>query len=513
LGKITNNPVKGEDIGRFDDNCTTLGIPKILLMEGAGLQATREMIQKYDLDSKSKIIIFSGLGNNGGDGFVIARHLASRGYCVELVLLGNPLLIRTEEAKTNWEIIQNLPLNINIIKIKDSSQLESITSNLKNVNLIVDCMLGTGIKGTIREPIATAIDLVNKSQKSIVSIDVPSGMNPNSGEISDKAVKCEFLITFHKDKIGLTGIKNKVVAPIGIPIEAQLFVGEGDLKRAIIPRKKANHKGEYGRLLVIGGSDSFAGAPSLAAMAALELGIDLCICLVPKSKGNVVRNYSPHLIVREGVGDNLCLQDIELAKELVNWATAVVIGPGIGLSEDTHSFLKILLPWVNEHEKPCVIDADGIKILGKIQKDTNPILIKSNWIITPHLAELKALIEYNQIPAADEIIPKGDFLFDHLKSFGGTILVKGVIDYIIDSTQYRINLSGCPEMAVGGTGDVLAGLCGGLLSLNDNYFGCACSGAFLNGLLGEEAKKIHGKRIQALDLIAAIRPILHNLNI
>ena len=249
---IPEKSVKAEDITRLDKNTADLGIPPQLLMECAGLQATNKIIELYNLTPTNSVMIFAGTGNNGGDGMVIARHLATRGICVEFILCGLPMKIRTAETRLNWDILQNLPLNISILILTDSTDLQKITTkinNVKNLALIVDAMLGTGVKGEIREPISSTIDFINDLPYPVVAIDVNTGCDPNTGEIRHKAVKMDHRITFHRDKIGLENLDKSWVAPIGTPIEAHLFVGAGDL-HAILPKRRLDtHKGLVADLL------------------------------------------------------------------------------------------------------------------------------------------------------------------------------------------------------------------------------------------------------------------------
>jgi NAD(P)H-hydrate epimerase len=274
-------------------------------------------------------------------------------------------------------------------------------------------------------------------------------------------------------------------------------------------RKKANFKGQFGKILVIGGSSSYSGAPSFAAMAALELGVDLCIVLVPKSISVVVRTYSPNLILREGSDSILTPNDIPLAKELIKWADSVLIGPGMGLDPQTGQFFQEIITYLSNLKKPTVVDADGLKHLGNLFKAKISLSDMFPIIMTPHMGELHALIDFEQLPAYDNFTDRGIQLCSFVKKFtGGVILLKGVYDFIADSTSYRVNLTGCPEMAVGGTGDVLAGIVVALLGLSLIPFHACCLGAYLNGLLGEYSRDQHGHRILATDLVSNIRLIL-----
>ena len=325
-----------------DKNSSDYGISPSTLMECAGFSAA-QTIRKIPVKKGDHVTIVCGTGNNGGDGFVIARHLLAEQIQVTLILVGHPDHIRTSEAKQNWDILQSLLMNVHIYVAKDSSFFNEIPKDaeprLKKSKVIIDCLLGTGIRGSVREPIRSAIQFVNsfsKESTKIVSIDVPSGVDPNTGKKADYWVNPTILITFHREKTGFSKIDvtELIVNPIGIPMEADLFVGSGDLKFLLPKRAEKNHKGQYGKVLIIGGSKQYSGAPALAGMAALQMGIDLVYVFAPKSVADVIRTYSPNLIVRSGKQDNICEKDLPEIQDLIEKVDAVVIGPGLGTDPD-----------------------------------------------------------------------------------------------------------------------------------------------------------------------------------
>ena len=260
-----------EDMRIADENSEYLGVPGSLLMENAGRGIVENTLKRRKVKGSS-IVIISGTGNNGGDGFVAARHLASVGAKVHLILLGDPNNIRTPESRQNWNATEKMMLTIEKTHIRDSSDFKKIEDLIRNADVLVDAMLGTGIVGKIREPFSTAIDLFNTSNAFKIAVDVPTGLDPDSGQIQDKVVKADVTVTFHKAKPGLlnkdcTG--ELEIWPIGIPTEAEIIAGPGDLKSVIKKRDPYSHKGDYGKVLVIGGSKYYSGAPALAALSIL----------------------------------------------------------------------------------------------------------------------------------------------------------------------------------------------------------------------------------------------------
>ena len=513
MERINSEKILAEEVGVLDTNSEWLGIPKSHLMECAGYSFAIEVLNKYKLKESSRVVIFCGTGNNGGDGFVIARHLSSFGINIWVILIGSPENIRTEEAKLNWNIIsKSLTEFVHIIIIKDSKELSKIQERIlaeENNTLLIDGLLGTGIKGKIREPIASAINLINELKKehpnsTVVSIDVPSGLDPNTGEVYDKAVKSDLVITFHRAKNGLD-IKSDfigeiIVRSIGIPQEAHLFVGRGDFLPTLKIRKPETHKGGFGRLLVIGGSKDYSGAPAYSSLTALNFGLDLVITYTPEVIGDVIRKYSPNYIIRTNPGDWLNLNALPEILELIEWSNSIIIGPGMGQKKETEELLVEILKELQIHPKPCVLDADALKLI----KNHLDLIKNQRIILTPHEGELN-IITGGILSHIEDVSGRVSAICSLAKNLGTTLLLKGKFDYISDGKRTKINRTGCPEMSIGGTGDVLAGLCGCFLATENELFNSACSAAFLNGYIGEFCKNTIGSRFTAMDMINNLR--------
>lgn len=511
--------IPSEQVGILDNNAEWLGIPKGYLMECAGYSFTMEIVTRYGLDENSRVLIFCGRGNNGGDGFVVARHLSAFDISSTVVLLGRPLRIGTEEAKRNWDIIaHSLTHSINTVVIKDSTNLselqEDIETTEESYDLVIDGLLGTGIRGKIREPIAGAIDLINNVRSSIeipvVSIDVPSGFNPDTGEVTDKAVKSDLVITFHRNKQGMeidgTYIKELLVTSIGIPQEASLFLGRGDFLPAVKYRKEDYHKGQFGRMLVIGGSKNYSGAPAYSSLAGIEFGIDLVITYTPQIIADVLRGYSPNMIVRSQEGDWLDTSSFDELAWLIDWANAILIGPGLGQESETEDLLVKLLKFFRDKNKQFVLDADALKLV-KTHRD---LLEGQACVVTPHEGEFKIMTDIG-LPPSDQIDKRKEIISEVAADFDVTFLVKGPYDYIADGHILRLNRTGCPEMAIGGTGDVLAGLTTAFMATENTPFKSACAAAFLNGYLGEYCKEKLGPRFTAMDMISHLHDSIKDL--
>ncbi|NVM31158.1 MAG: NAD(P)H-hydrate dehydratase [Candidatus Helarchaeota archaeon] len=495
--------ISTEDMGIIDENSSYLGVPTILLMENAGRELARVVQSRETIKNKS-ILIFAGTGNNGGDSFVFARHICKHCKEVKVVLLGDQDKIRTDISRVNWNALQNMEFSIEVFIISDSSDLKGLPT--ENADIIVDGLLGTGVRGRMREPIASAIKLINDLKGLKIAIDVPSGLNPDTGDVPDIAVRANMTVTFHKVKRGLP--KNKdytgeiIPVGIGIPPEAEFIVGPGDLRVVSRERPAASHKGDFGKVLVIGGGGGkyYSGAPALAGLAALRTGTDLVNIAVPSSISNVLRGFSPDLIIRDLPGDLLSKSALDPLEPLLKWASGVIIGPGLGLDPETLEAILTILEKIRSLNTPVLVDADAIKAMA----ESNTILSGIPAVITPHFGEYKILtgVDLSKIKDPYERLKT---VQTSAKELGVTLLVKGPNDFISDGISAKINQTGTPSMTVGGTGDVLSGVVGCFLAQNYPPFRAANAGAFINGLAGELAEETcFGSHITASDLIEFI---------
>ncbi|MEX2688993.1 MAG: NAD(P)H-hydrate dehydratase [Candidatus Njordarchaeum guaymaensis] len=493
-----SNLMKPEDVYRLDLNSEFLGIPPDLLMENAGSAVARRI---QEILPSGKIVVIAGLGNNGGDGLVCARFLASMGYNVTVILLGRENQIRSDVAKRKFSMLKKMILSLEIVQIKDSTQLDTLEELLINADLVVDAIFGVGLKGAVKGFYAEVIKKINEIKRSrnflVVSIDVPSGFDAYARTPKGVFVKADYTVTFHKPKDGLTEqIAGKIlVENIGIPPEAEIFCGPGDLKLAIKERAPWSHKGDFGRILVIGGSRNYSGAPTLASLAALNTGADLVITAVPEGIANVIRSYSPDLIVYPLPGEYFSMEGVKLLEQEILKYDAIILGPGLGLFEESLKAASQISRYIAEKGIPLIIDADGLKAIAKYG------IPSGNVILTPHAGEFKIL--FGELPPKD-LHEKGILVKEKAFEFRVTIVLKGHIDVISDGEAIRYNATGNPGMTVGGTGDVLSGIIGALVAQCKNPFLASCAGAFLSGVSGDLAFKEKGYEFLASDVIHKI---------
>ena len=503
--------ISSREMGIVDENCVFLGLPRSLLMENAGRAVAEELARRLGGARGRKIVVVAGLGNNGGDGLVAARHLASMGAEVHVILLGREGAIRTEEARANWSVLKRMSLTVGLHQAPTAEELRSAWEGIGagGADAVVDAIFGTGLRGPVRSPFSEAIELINSARGLVVAVDVPSGLDPDEGRPSEPTVRAHITITMHKPKPGLLKpeahpfVGELIVANIGIPPEAELVVGPGDLRAYLRPRRPPHaKKGDFGRVLVIGGGPDYSGAPALSALAALRTGADLALVAAPRSVAHVIRSFSPNLIVRTLSSDRLTQDDVPFLTELTRHATSVVVGPGLGTDEDTFEAIRAFLDAV-KGLRPLVIDADAIKALAAKPVD----LSGSRTVITPHSGELR-LLTGSEVPPPGDLKARMDFVREVARAMGITVLLKAHEDVISDGERLKINITGNPGMTVGGTGDVLTGIIATFLSWGLGPFEAACLGAFVNGMAGDLAIRELGYHITATDVIERIPAVL-----
>ncbi len=343
-------------------NSEYLGVSHEQLMECAGY-GTAQKIFEYSLRKKlgNKVIIISGPGRNGGDGFAVARHLANIGFQVRVILIGQEEEIHDSSTRQQYSGLRSMSDTVQFESVTDSAMLRPVKAGV-----IVDAILGTGVKGELRQPLLGAVRVLNRSEGFKVAVDIPSGLDTDTGEPHGDAVKADLTITLHKKKQGFDKapdyVGEVVVIPIGIPAEAETYAGPGDYKVLWKPRPFNSRKGDFGRLLVIGGSENFTGAPAYSALAATKMGTDLVYVASPEPTANIIASYSPDLITVKLPGQHVTYRSIEVLEPWVKRADAVILGPGIGLHEETADSIWKIISIVEAEPKPLVLDAAALKV-------------------------------------------------------------------------------------------------------------------------------------------------------
>jgi NAD(P)H-hydrate epimerase len=460
----------------IDINSSYFGVGFSELMDNAGSAVFEELKKIKGLKNK-KIMILCGTGNNGGDGFITASKLADFGPTPKVYLVGKKTEVRTQEAMAALSELEERGVKVNEVSKADEIDFD--------VDIILDALLGTGIKGEPRDRIKSLIERTNSSKGFKVSIDVPSGL------VTKTTLNPDLVVALHMAKEGTEGY-NAVVKDIGIPKKATTYVGPGEVVQNL-KRDVKSHKGENGRVMVVAGSKEYAGAPVLTGLGALYAGCDLVTLFVPESILEAARNYAPDFIVRGYYGDYLNSGAVERLLDFSNGQDVCVIGPGLGVSDEIKTALNSIL---QNLKIPFVVDADGLK-----QVDSG-LLKTSNAVITPHASEFEKLTGETVPATLDKSI---GMIERWSRDLSTTILLKSPVD-IISSPRGRskLNETGNPGMTVGGTGDVLAGAVGSYVSQGLNGFEAASCAAFVNGAAGDTLYQFKGYGYIASDVAKEI---------
>jgi len=463
-----------------DANAAALGVPRKQLMESSGnavARAVREVASPGDT-----VVVVAGRGNNGGDALVAGRFLD--GFDVRVTLLGRPDAITTDIARENWDTL--VASEFEPETVRDSANFE-----LGDPDVVVDAMLGTGISGELREPERTAAEAMNAADATVLSVDVPSGLDAETGDLAATAVEPDRVVTFHDLKPGLDDLAADVtVADIGIPEAAELFVERGDLSR--LDRRADSHKGENGEVLVIGGGP-YVGAPALAAKGALRAGADLVRVACPMVVGRELQGFGEDLIVRPFKGKQLEPRRVGFMLEMARQHDAVVIGPGLGDADET---LEAVGGVLSGYTGTAVVDADALARVPTVDTD-------ATLVCTPHQGEFRQMGG----GVAGNLEARIDAVAQLAGDLGVVILQKGATDVISDGDRTRVSHTGNAGMTVGGTGDVLAGITGAFAATQDP-FDAAAMAAYANGRAGDRSYEKRGDGLVATDLLSEIPRVL-----
>ena len=478
-----------------------LGIPGIVLMENAGRGAAEVMLRKYP---EAKIfLILCGPGNNGGDGFVAARHLALAERTPFVVAT-----IEVEEYKKDAAfaamafatmLAQKSELRASCSKHMTDSELSALISSS---DVVVDALLGTGSSGTPRGEVKRLMELCGQARR-IVSLDIPSGVDPDTGTTAEAVVSADLTITFLAGKTGLAVSPGSlhsgevVVCGIGAPSELLLrspceLTGyeKSDIPNLSPKIPKDVHKGRRGALMIVGGCGFFRGAPVLAAMGALRAGCGLVFLAVPDFMVASAAALLPEAIFipLPSDGKDCSISCDNFLGNISPWlgkCDALVCGPGLGLSNDARKVTRQLcLEW----DKPLLLDADALRHAADMEREGEFRRYPDTSIITPHEGEAAYMLGVS----SDEISAARLSSCVELAEKYGVALLKGPHTLICDRADKRVILEGGPQLAIPGSGDVLAGVIGAFLASGMPPVDAATLGALTHAAAGDAHKGTNG---------------------
>ena len=494
------------------------GIPSLLLMENAGLQAVLELERAFPYLTRSRVAMVCGKGNNGGDGFVVARHLFDRGIMVEVFLLARQTEIKGD-ARTNLEIIRKL--GVPIYEVTTSQELGAIGEAIERADVVVDAILGTGTIGPAKGLFEEAIELLNRCGKSIVALDIPSGLNSDEGVIPYPSISAVLTVTFGLPKRCLilypaASCAGRVVTvDIGLPrqlltdplLDVSLVQAE-DLVGVLPPRDPNAHKGTYGHVLVLAGSPGKTGAAAMCALSALRIGAGLVTLALPESLNDAMEAKLTEVMTEplpETRERTVAHAALERVLDLMQGKRVIAIGPGLSIHPETAELVRAV---VKTAKAQIVVDADGINALGPNLDMLRDVAFPP--ILTPHPGELASLLGIDRDEVVRHRIPIAQKV---ATSFGVHLVLKGAHTLIANPEgRVAINMTGNPGMATGGTGDVLTGLISGLLAQGVSAGLAVKAAVYLHGLAGDLAAEAVGQEAMvASDLMTQIPEAIRQL--
>ncbi|MDF9824290.1 hydroxyethylthiazole kinase-like uncharacterized protein yjeF [Breznakia sp. PF5-3] len=444
-------------------------IPSLELMENAGQQVYESIIQL--VSKKDFIGIVCGIGNNAGDGFVVARKLYDDGYNVEILSIG-------EEA--------NMSLDCKVNYNKCTTLRIPFVDCMQSWDVVIDAIFGTGLSRNVEGAYASIIEKINALSTKVISIDIASGIDAATGHILGSVIKADYTLTLQTGKIGLYMYPGRIysghveVLDIGIPqqlideMDSTIYLIEKkDMKSLLPSRSIHSNKGTYGKVLCVGGSMEMSGAISLAALAALRSGCGMITCAVPKCIKDVVAcNVLESMrIILSDINGHIDKQAVIELKPRLSAYSCLLIGCGIGRSKDIEAVLEVLL----DSELPLVIDADGIFALKSLLPKYKE---RKNIIITPHLMEFARLVDKDIQEIIDNPIQEALAFTERYPYI--TLVLKSETSLVVQNRKVYVNTYGNNGLAKGGSGDVLAGIITGLYAQNKDALAAATLGVFLH---------------------------------
>lgn len=488
---------------RFDKNTIeNIGIPSAVLMERAALTVTDEITKRYDPDNK--VLVVAGKGNNGGDGLAIARLLLLLGYKVDTYLAWNREKQGTEENTRQLSILKNVGGTFVAEPRFDA------------YDVIIDALFGIGLTGPLRTPYGELIEQINASGAQVVAVDIPSGLDADTGKVFGDAVRADLTITFgyrkkaHVLDPACTFCGRVILRDVGIYHDQSLFeepycfTGQPCLP----PRDPFGNKGTFGKLFIIAGSEEVGGAAILAAEAAFATGIGMVKVLIHRNQKDALLQSLPECMMQ--VYDE-CTTKEEIKRlilDCISWCDGVLIGPGIGTGELARECVKTILNEQNENgQRPLVMDADALNLLSEAEEPllSGVITYKKPVVMTPHLGEFGRLCQKSvaDLKEKKEIIARA-----FADRYHCTVVCKDARTIVASYNRKDafINSTGNDGMACAGSGDVLAGMLAVMLIQMEDSFEAACHAVALHGLAGDRAAKVIGKRsMRASELVCALR--------
>ena len=512
---VTAEQMRGLDNRAIQD----YGVPSIELMENAGIGTVAAMLARYGDPLGKNVAIFVGPGNNGGDGLVIARLLAGRLARPVIFLLVDADKLKGDSAQ-NYHRLLEFP--VKIVRVLDNAGLQEAATLLNdNCWAAVDALFGTGLTREVTGVFAEAVSILNEAPCPVIAVDMPSGLNADTGGCLGNTVRADVTVTFGQAKIGQVIHPGREfvgyldVVDIGIPARA---VGEADIRLELLDRKVGKwlparypltHKGSYGHLLIVAGALGKAGASLLCGSGGLRSGVGLVTLCVPYEINSTIQSglwEAMTVPLQSTARGLLSIEDYTVITETLNNKQALVVGPGIGTAAVTSDLIEKIYC---EVEIPMLVDADALNILAA---DVS-LLRKApgERILTPHPGEMSRL---TGLSTATILNNRFEITREFAMNHGVHVILKGADTLVCDPAgNMAVNPTGNPGMATGGMGDVLAGFIGGFLAQGLSPWQAGCLGVYSHGLAGDRLAEETSSGFLASELADQLPFVLEELKI
>jgi len=470
------------------------GVPSILLMESAGIASFRVLCSHFSLERGTKLLVFAGPGNNGGDGYVVARHALAAGADVRVVVMANPDKYKAD-AKTNYDAAEQLGIQLESL---EESPRDQVSTLLSWADVVVDAIFGVGLAREVSGRFLETIQAINEWGGPVLALDIPSGVQGDTGEVLGEAVRAEATITYGVPKLG------NMLYP-GYQLGGKLYTTrisfppwhDSEVKVEISrpspllqPRNPDGHKGSFGQALFVAGANGYYGAPRLASLAFLKAGGGYSRLATPESivpflaatAGSVV--YIPLPETDKG---SISPDGLEKILSASKKQDAMIIGPGLSIHPQTANLVLELIR--KPLEMPIVLDGDALTFIANAENLKPPL--EPRWILTPHLGELARLLGKSVAEVKGRLVECGR---ETALKYNAVIVVKGAHTLIVSPMgDIRINPTGNSGMGTAGSGDVLTGCIAAMLAMGLPVFDAAVSGVFLHGMAGDVASELKGE--------------------
>lgn len=463
-----------EEMKKIDEMTSkNFGIAPDVLMEHAAICLYNEIIKEFNKNTHFLFVL--GTGNNGGDGLATARLLYNEGYKnIKIMIIGNN---KSSLFKKNLESIKKYDFQ-NFIEY-DSE----FPNHVKTADCIIDGIVGIGLKGELSKKHQEIIEIINKNKRGkVISIDIPSGIDANSGKILGNAIKADKTVTFGSYKLGSIFFPGREfsgevkVSPLSFPkkifnISHRELVTKEMVKSLLPKRPKFSQKYDFGNVLILAGSSEFPGASVLSAIGAQKIGAGLVKLITPSSLSSSVLEHEPGIIYKSLNKEKFSLRDIDTISKNIKKASAIVIGPGLGRSNETMQFVRGV---VENSKAPIVVDADALYAV-------DALTLRENIVLTPHVGEMQRIVRTDEI----EIRQNYEYTEYFAKNKKATIVFKDATTIITNGEKTFFNITGNTALSKGGSGDLLTGIIAGLIAQGLNVMEASIVASYLSGRTAE----------------------------